>query len=80
MNETYEKFMQRLTSQMERTDYIIRLGTRYSGEKDYTYSNEVLVYDGDDTFQWLNDWDEGQDDVIVVGYIPVAEISELYIC
>lgn len=55
-----------------RTDYIVRLKYKYPWEKDYTISNEYLEYDGNhDRWFWLNDWNEGQTDVEVIGYIDI---------
>lgn len=53
---------------------IVRLKWKYKWEKEYTYSNEILDYE-DDHYVWLNDWDEGQDEVYVVGFIPIADIE-----
>lgn len=54
-------------------NYIVRLKLKYDHEKDYSYSNELLLYDGSD-YYWDNDWDEGQQDIQVIGYISVSEV------
>lgn len=54
-------------------DYVVRLKLKYDDEKDYRYTNEILVFEGDN-YVWANDWDEGEHDVEVLGYIPVSEI------
>ena len=63
-------------------DYVIRLKLKYDHEKDYQYTNELLIYDGSDyegsIYHWDNDWDEGQQDVEVIGYISVSEIFYFY--
>ena len=60
-------------------DYVVRLKLKYDHEKDYQYTNELLIYDGSDyegsIYHWDNDWDEGQQDVDVIGYISVSEIE-----
>ncbi len=57
-------------------DLIVRLAYKYKWEKDYNKSNEILEYIGDkDDWMWLNDWDEGYDSVMVLGFIPVDDIS-----
>ena len=59
-----------------RTDYIVRLKYKYDWEKDYTISNEYLEYNGnDDNWIWLNDWNEGQTDVEVIGYIDIDDVK-----
>lgn len=64
-------------------DYVIRLKLKYDHDKDYRYTNELLLYDGSDyegsIYHWDNDWDEGQHDVQVVGYIPVSEIDTFHL-
>lgn len=59
-------------------DYVVRLTLKYDDEKDYRYTNEILLFDGDD-YIWANDWDEGEQDVEVLGYISVSEIDRFII-
>lgn len=57
-------------------DLVVRIAYKYEWEKDFNKSNEVLEYNGDkDDWTWLNDWDEGYDYVMVLGFIPVEDIS-----
>ena len=59
-----------------RTDYIVLLKYKYDWEKEYTVENEYLEYDGNhDEWVWLNDWNEGQTDVEVLGYIDIDEVE-----
>lgn len=59
-------------------DYIVKLKYRYSFEERYTIENQILEYDGsEDEYVWLDDWDEGQDDVEVLGYIAVQDVQIL---
>ena len=58
-------------------DYVVRLKLKYDHENTYHYSNELLLYDGSD-YYWDNDWDEGQQYVEVVGFIPTSEIAFFY--
>ena len=59
-------------------DYIIKLKYRYSFEEKYTIENQILEYDGSENeYIWLDDWDEGQDDVEVLGYIAVQDVQIL---
>ena len=59
-----------------RTDYIVKLAYKYDWEKEYTVENQYLEYDGNqDAWVWLNDWNEGQTDVEVLGYIDIDEVE-----
>ena len=59
----------------EHTDYIVKLSYRYHWEEDYTISNEILEYDYSmDSYVWLNDWNEGQHFVYVIGFIKVSDV------
>ena len=41
----------------------------------YVY-NELLLFDGDEyAFQWLNDWDEGDEPIIILGFILVSDVK-----
>ena len=58
-------------------EVIVNIRYKYSYENNYTYSNEYLCYHFEhDTFEWLNDWDEGQKDVEILGYISVDSIID----
>lgn len=59
-------------------DYIVKLKYRYSFEERYTIENQILEYDGSENeYVWLDDWNEGQDDVEVLGYIAVQDVQIL---
>lgn len=56
-------------------DYIVKLAYRYLWEEDYTISNELLLYEySTDSYEWVNDWNEGQHFVYVVGFIKVSDV------
>ena len=56
-------------------DVIVKLAYKYEWEKLYTVTNEILEYcPCRDTWEWLNDWNEGQQDVKVIGFIPVSNV------
>lgn len=60
----------------EQTDYIVRLAYKHDFEKEYTISNEVLeCCPSDDEYVWLNDWNEGETDVYVIGFIKVSDVD-----
>ena len=52
-------------------DKIVRLAYKYDFEKEYTYSNEILECENGH-YYWLNDWDEGQTDIKVIGYLNIS--------
>lgn len=54
--------------------YIVTLKYKYDCEKEYTIENEILLAENGD-YCWLNDWNEGQTDVEVIGYIPVRKVD-----
>lgn len=38
--------------------------------------NELLLFDGDEySFQWYNDWDEGDEPIIINGFILVSDVK-----
>lgn len=73
-----EKFNQILDNNSSNPyeDLIVTLKYKYDWETDYIIENQFLEYDGNvDNYIWLHDWDEGQTDVTVLGFIPVSEVS-----
>lgn len=53
---------------------------KYKHETDYTYICELVLYDDDkDELVWQNDWWEGQEEVELVAYYPITEISQAII-
>lgn len=57
------------------SNYIVRIGYKYDYEKEYVIDNEYLFWDNGD-YTWLNDWDEGQDDVILKGIISIDHVFD----
>lgn len=59
-----------------RDTYIVTLKYKYDFEEKYTIENQILVYDSmDDSYVWQNDWNEGQTDVEVLGYILLGDVD-----
>lgn len=58
-------------------DKIVCLKYKYSFEDKWTYSNEYLEVDTsiDGCYCWLYDWDEGQQDVEILGCIDVSKLD-----
>lgn len=69
-----ERFFEWLRSQNRTGEMIVKINYKYDFEKKYTEENEHMEWDGTDII-WLNDWDEGQEDVIIIGYTWVDEVE-----
>ena len=56
---------------------IVYLRYKYTWENAWTYSNEILNVDMsvDGFYIWSSDWNEGQDDVEVLGCIAVSNVE-----
>jgi hypothetical protein len=60
----------------ERDTIIVTLKYKYDFEENYTIENHILEYDFmSDSYVWLNDWNEGQTDVEVLGYMPLGNVD-----
>lgn len=57
------------------TDYIVCLRLRYENEKEFQTTTEILEYVGDNNYQWVNDWNEGQQEIYVDAAVPVEMIE-----
>ena len=55
-------------------DYIVKLAYKYDWEEEYRISNEILTWDGSNNYIWEHDWNEGESDVRVLGFIKVEDI------
>lgn len=54
---------------------IVYLRYKYSWEDDWIYSNQILEVDIDGSYIWNSDWNEGQEDVEVLGFIAVSDVE-----
>ena len=52
-------------------EYIVSIAYKYSWEHIYSKTIEVFFYD-DNNITWFNDWNEGQQDVLVDGIVSVS--------
>lgn len=55
-------------------DKIVRIRYKYSIDREWTYSNEVLEF-CDSDYVWLNDWWEGQEEVEILGCISLDNVE-----
>lgn len=59
-----------------RDTYIVTLKYKYDFEENYVIENQILEYDSvDDSYVWLNDWNEGQTDIEVLGYMLLGDVD-----
>jgi hypothetical protein len=58
-------------------DKLVYLKYKYSHEEEWTFSNEILEVEMSvgGFYVWLNDWDEGQQDVEILGCIAISDID-----
>lgn len=63
----------------EHETYIVRLAYKYDFEVVYDISNEILEWDDSlHNYVWMNDWNEGQTDVYILGFIKVSDVIVPY--
>ena len=56
-------------------DRIVSIRYKYKFEKEWSYSNELLLCMGEwGDYAWNDDWNEGQDDVEILGCLSIAEV------
>lgn len=76
MAYTIDRFFKMLDEQYIYDDLIVRLRRRKKGEQ-WTQFNEVLTFNSDIMdHEWLNDWDEGCDEIEVVGYVSIGDVVQ----
>lgn len=55
-------------------DRIVSIRYKYKFEKEWSYSNELLLCTGSGNYAWYNDWNEGQENVEILGCLSIAEV------
>ena len=71
---TLQKFYEYLDTQNIIDDRIVYLRYKYSWEDEWTYANEILEVSAEGYYSWLNDWNEGQQEIEILGCVPVSDI------
>ena len=56
------------------TDFLIYLRCKYKTDKEWEYSVEAATCGFDDGIVWLNDWNEGQQDI---EYLAISKTGEI---
>lgn len=71
MGISLEEFFDKLKKADLYGEFLVKLAYKYGFEKDYRISIECLSF-GTDCTCWLNDWNEGEDDVRVLGFVETS--------
>ena len=61
-------------SELPLGEYIVLIYLKYKDEKTWRHSNEILTLT-EDYIEWLDDWDEGEEEVYFEGCMPIDEIT-----
>lgn len=70
------KYFNEYTKCLTREDYVVKILLKYDDEQEYRQTNEILVYDYEtDSFTWLNDWHEGEQNVIIAGIWAIDSLN-----
>ena len=81
VNLTVDDFCEMLdTWEMPKTSdvLIVMLKYKYDHDREWTYSNEIMemrIGNSDYVWTWLNDWNEGQQQAFVLGWIELSDID-----
>lgn len=70
---TEQEFYQKVDGECHE-DLIVFIRQKYKSEKEWEYTNQLCLAEGIG-FVWQVDWNEGQEDVEILGYIPVSEVE-----
>ena len=76
---THQELIQRILNSNLPYEYmLVHVAYKYSHEKQYTYSNELLLFDVHyaNYYCWYNDWYEGQEDVIFLEFMPISKLND----
>lgn len=71
MGISLDEFFDKLKKADLYDEFLVKLAYKHSFEKDYRISIECLSF-GTDCICWLNDWNEGEDDVRVLGFVETS--------
>lgn len=73
---TLQEFHEYLNTQVIE-DKIVYMRYKYSCEDEWTYANEILEVDMDvdGYYIWNSDWNEGQEEVEILGCIAISDID-----
>lgn len=60
-------------------DLLVFMRYKYDFETEWDYSKQLFLFEGDDIGHvWQNDWDEGQQDVEILGFMKIDDVPFLF--
>lgn len=71
MGISLQEFYDKLERGQFYGEFLVKLAYKYDFEKGYVISIECLCF-GPDGASWFNDWNDGQDDVRVLGFVETS--------
>ena len=77
MAMTIDEFDKHLQTLAYIEDQLVYLRYKYEWENEWQYDNELLIVDMnvEGYYCWLKDWNEGQQDVEILGCIAISDIN-----
>ena len=72
----YDEIAKQMPEKNKYGEYIVRIAQRYNFERDYEEFNTCVDF-GFENVTWMSDWWEGQEHVILKGYIRVEDVEGL---
>ena len=72
---TLQQFYRYLQDNCIRGELIVSLEYWYTNDNYHYTADEIMSFDGSDEPCWFNDWDEGQQNVIVHGFVQLIDIN-----
>jgi len=71
---TIEEFNKYIRKQPLQT-YIVEIKLKYNHETEYRYTNEILIVENGCDYVWLQDWNEGEEDVEILNCVALNDID-----
>lgn len=73
---TLKEFEEAIDKEPVIRDYLVKIKLKYKNEPTYRYINELLLVTPTScTYEWANDWFEGEEDVRIVDYKAIEDIQ-----
>lgn len=73
---TFEEFMGQIKDRIY-GDYVVRIMLKYDYEEQYREITTIMTIRPDDQIEWLDDWNEGEKCVFILGYIWIEDIYSI---
>lgn len=72
---TLEQFENLLDNHLPRQTYIVSIKYKYEWETEYETDNIIYEYNGNEDIYEITDWNEGQTDCYVTGYVALSDVK-----